>query len=346
LHRDFAAGKIPPEAVARLSPTMLLELATAVFTIDRVLPDHSLAAQIAQTVTGSTAFGLRLALTARAPTDFADALVHFDPAVQLAALDELTRIIKTDNVLPPPDILALIFTHRQSMSAAYLHALFAFASVALALPIPPEIADQALRICIGDWFASPVASNRGCTIIKRTLADATPEQLALMNAFCLAKVRAGAMTSVITDVFTHVCQKQRNTALLFAETDAYFRSVSGPVTIPIAEALAVTKLSRAGEGDDASVVLPPSDYFFQKFNAILAAEKREREMGHAKVTQMYSGVYSKALQLLEDPKFRIFAPVLAMFPDDRPVPPEIDEFLEAQGDRIARVHVVESAHEW
>jgi hypothetical protein len=135
-------------------------------------------------------------------------------------------------------------------------------------------------------------------------------------------------------------------ALLFTEMDAYLRSVAGLATIPIAEAMSIAKLMESDTEDDAVVGLPPSDYFFQRFNAVVATEKRDREIRHQRVTALYEGVHRKALELLEDPKFRIFAPVLAMFPEDVPVPPEIDEFLAVQRDQILRVHVVESAHEW
>jgi hypothetical protein len=69
-------------------------------------------------------------------------------------------------------------------------------------------------------------------------------------------------------------------------------------------------------------------------------------MGHAAVAAKYCGVYRRALDLLGDPKLRIFAPLFAMFPEDVPVPREIEDFFAAQSERIARVHVVESAHEW
>jgi hypothetical protein len=202
--------------------------------------------------------------------------------MQLIVIEEMTRLAKAaDGQLP----LRALFTRKPVMTSAYLHALFTFAPIAVALwlRLPPELLDQAMRIRVGDWFASRVASSRGCAIIKRAL---TADLHSAMTQYCVR-----AVTPFVIEVFTMLC-----------ETDRFFKRMRGPAAIPVAEAVV--------------------------FATALAAK--------------YCGVSRRSFDLLEDPKQRIFA----MFPGDVPVPREIDDFFAAQNERVARVHVVESTHEW
>jgi hypothetical protein len=87
-------------------------------------------------------------------------------------------------------------------------------------------------------------------------------------------------------------------------------------------------------------------YFFALFNAVVAAERKGCTWLRRKLMGRFSGVYRRALELLEDPKLRMFAPVLALFPEDVPVPPELARFFEDSAGRITCVHEREVAHEW
>jgi hypothetical protein len=87
-------------------------------------------------------------------------------------------------------------------------------------------------------------------------------------------------------------------------------------------------------------------YFFALFNATVAAERQRRGTGFAEIAAKYAGVYRRALEMLGDPKLRIFAPVLAMFPDDVQVPPQLDAFIEQNRDKIQRAYALEAEHEW
>jgi hypothetical protein len=158
LHRDFPA---------------LVEIA-----LDRTLPDRLLSIRWERRSRKQR--GLNAARGARTPAteqELAAALAHFDLVVQLIAVEEMTRIAKAADGQLLVELLAAIFSHKPGMTSVYLHALFTFASIAIALllllllllPLPPDILDHAIRICIGDWFASRVPSSRGWTITKRAL---------------------------------------------------------------------------------------------------------------------------------------------------------------------------------
>jgi hypothetical protein len=78
---------------------------------------------------------------------------------------------------------------------------------------------------------------------------------------------------------------------------------------------------------------PPQD-FLQLFGAVVAVERRQRAV--ARVTVAFKGVSRRPLELLDDPKLRVRAPVL----------PEIEQFFIAQRDKIVRGHVAQSTHSW
>jgi hypothetical protein len=143
--------------------------------------------------------------------------------VQLIAVEEMTRIAKAADGELPVELFAAIFTHKPVMTSVYIHALFTFASIAVALPLPPDILDQAIRICVGDWFASRVAFSRWWTIIKRAL---TPDLLSAMPQYWVSRIRSRAVTPFVIEVFT-----------MLSETDRYFKRMRGPAAIAVAEAV-------------------------------------------------------------------------------------------------------------
>jgi hypothetical protein len=82
------------------------------------------------------------------------------------------------------------------------------------------------------------------------------------------------------------------------------------------------------------------------FNAVVVAEKKRRKLTHERLSGKYQGVHRRALELLSHPKLRVFAPMLAQFADDVPVPAEIERFFQEAEQNVVRTYTTDACHEW
>ena len=125
----------------------------------------------------------------------------------------------------------------------------------------------------------------------------------------------------------------------------FLKYADGPLAITVAEAVTL-----AGESAeylrDTLYAVPTCSSFFAYFNAIVAIEKRYRDLEHPEIIQLYRGVHRIALEYLNNPKLRIFAPMFALSAQDVPIPEEVEKYISDTTEKISRVHSVDAHHEW
>jgi hypothetical protein len=79
----------------------------------------------------------------------------------------------------------------------------------------------------------------------------------------------------------------------------------------------------------------PTARFFAMWYAVVAIERSVPGMNHESMHNLFWKGHEIALQLLNDPLMRPFAPVFAMLDPDRPIPSELNEFREETSKLLA-----------
>lgn len=87
-------------------------------------------------------------------------------------------------------------------------------------------------------------------------------------------------------------------------------------------------------------------HFYVLFNALVSIQKKNRSMVNVELQKRFSGVQLKALEMLNDPKFRIFAPLLALIEHDHEIPIVLKNYLDSIQDKIQRVYITDHFHEF
>jgi hypothetical protein len=168
----------------------------------------------------------------------------------------------------------------------------------------------------------------------------------MIEDYCIAQFQKGFVTSSVLETLSTLCLNFPERTVWFDTVRTWLQNANGPAAIELVELIAIHGVLNDRAGREAARLIPSSPYFFGLFNAIVAAEKMNRAIMHCEVSEKYTGVFRRALEFLEHPKLRIFSPILAMFPEDVPMPPVFDAFLAENAGKIQRMHQTESAHEW
>jgi hypothetical protein len=228
------------------------------------------------------------------------------------------------------------------LSAVYA-ALLLLTSRRLARKHVKQIFDAVPRL-----FADNGSAARLAILFKRLLGFLEPRgrEVRAIHEFCVQTAVAMGPPLAVMDLFTAVCSKNRDSSDFFRVMERCIATVAGYNAAVLAEATAIHAFSCVEDARDAIAVVPSCSVFFVLFNAVVASEKKHRRMGHEKLIEKYKGVHRRALEMLSDPKFRVFAPMFALFPEDVEVPAAVEEFLRETAGRVQRIDVVDQCHSW
>jgi hypothetical protein len=261
----------------------------------------------------------------------------------------MTSLIKSGAYITQSRIISAI-AHPQFMkNSLFVHLVFRWVMAVFARDLSAKMLTEIYTAAETVWFSRPAHSIR-LHVIQRKIISASNagakqsrRELAMINEYCISQVKAGFVTIGLIEVFVALSIKSKDHQPFFRAVGDWVASLSGAAAIPIAQAIALHHLSY---GSDAGAAQLQMRYFYVLFNCIIVRGKQNRALGHAEWTAKYTGVYRRALELLNDPRLRVFAPVLAMFADDVPVPAEVEAFFQQNVDRIERFYTLDSAHEW
>jgi hypothetical protein len=258
----------------------------------------------------------------------------------------------TDVFFPSRNLVCLTTTPCFIKNALFVTSIFNFAVALLSRPILMTLLTDVYVAAETLWFSAPVHSVRLCliqkrvtTFSKRGMKDGRPEAR-MIEAYCLKQFRADRVTVALIEAFSAHCTKRGEPQKFFNAVREWLPCAGGPSAVELAEAVALYAVASEPEAPDVETLLPIFPSFFALFNAVATAERKRRGLGHQGLRERFRGVYNRALELLDDPKLRIFSPVLAMFAEDTPVPAELETFFVENTDRIQRAYEAEAAHEW
>jgi hypothetical protein len=202
------------------------------------------------------------------------------------------------------------------------------------------------------WFAAPTEHSRLAVLQKRIINLSYPVRLRtrkdvrMIENFCVAQIRRGFVSSGLLDVYATLCGRTHEWRAFFEVLSECVAGREGPAAISVLEQMALQALAADPETVEAARVVPETPYFFGFFNAVIAVEKKNKAMRHEDLARKMEGVHRRALELLEHPKFRFFAPLYALFEEAVEVPGALEDFLDQNLDRMKATYETESAHEW
>jgi hypothetical protein len=202
------------------------------------------------------------------------------------------------------------------------------------------------------WFGRPTEHGKLAFVQKRIInlpSGARPrshKDVHMIEDFCAAQVKQGFVTPALLDAYVAVCGRTHGYHGFFEALYEWLSGGVGPAAIFALEQMALQALAADPEAVEAARVVPETSYFFGLFNAVLAVEKKSRAMRHEDLLRKLAGVHRRALELVNDTKFRFFAPLYALFEDPVDVPGELEAFLDQNRDRMQASYETESAHEW
>ncbi|OHT11082.1 hypothetical protein TRFO_04018 [Tritrichomonas foetus] len=97
---------------------------------------------------------------------------------------------------------------------------------------------------------------------------------------------------------------------------------------------------------DVCNILPDIQDFYSIFNAIVVIEKKHKSISLINFMKKLSGAQLLAIQALTDPKYRIFSPLFALFPDNANVPVELSQYMVKVQNNIQVNRITDSYHEF
>jgi hypothetical protein len=269
-----------------------------------------------------------------------------DPSLQLIALEEMTTLIKGGQFFPSSPTIEAAMTPQFMKNSIFVHLTFRWIMTFFTKELSSRLLTKIYQASETIWFGRPANSLRLHAIQKKVIAMSSASlknskrELAMIQDYCIGQIKSGFVTPGLIDVFTSLCTKTKDSRQFCEVTESWLAGPIGPGTLTIAESIAQ---HRQANGVDPSGQMR---YFFGLFNCEVLGEKQNRGGGHANVISRYTGAYKRAIELLGHPKLRVFAPILAMFPEDVPVPSEIEAFFDANLEKIQRTFSLEAEHEW
>ncbi|OHT12923.1 hypothetical protein TRFO_17079 [Tritrichomonas foetus] len=148
------------------------------------------------------------------------------------------------------------------------------------------------------------------------------------------------------DIFAAVAKHAGKFEIFVSRMKDYIVKTQSYSMANIAESVALHLMQASNDVSEANNVLPEIPDFYTYFNAIVSMEKKNRSMVHLQLQKKYKGAHLRALEMLKEPKFRLFAPLLALIKDDIEVPEKLKEYLSLIERKIQREHVTDTYHEF
>jgi hypothetical protein len=304
--------------------------------------------QVAAVLTESFPLGVRLSIKSKHSDRkrFTSFMTSFDPALQLIALEEMTVLIKAGSYFPPSQTIAIAMNPQFMKNSMFVHLVFRWVMSFFVKDLSPKLLTEIYSASETIWFGKPANSVRLHAIQKKVIGMSTASlkqshrELVMIHDYCMAQVKAGFVTNGLVDTWVSLCSKTKEHQQFCDAMESWMSGSIGPAAIGATETVATHRQGNGGDG------IGSMRYFFGLFNCVLAMERQNRKLGHTDLMAQYTGVHRRAFELLDDPKLRVFAPILAMFPEDVPVPSYMETFLQESIDKIQRGYSLEAEHEW
>jgi hypothetical protein len=250
--------------------------------------------------------------------------------------------------VPSREVLDLLTSAKFSSCGLVTTALYELMMVLLPRLPPVDHTELYVR-CASEWFALSACSGLLIRIARRlVLAHQAKHShvLKVLEKDLIDQVHRRNASATLVEVFTFLTHRLRYNHQLFEVMHEYLIDQTGYDAVPVIEAVAGFGAQSGFDRNDVTSVIPTCADFYGTFSAIVIAIKKNRSLKPDALAGKYKGVYRKALDLLGDAKLRVFAPMLAMFPDDAPVPAQILSFFDQIRDKITRTHKPDTEHEW
>jgi hypothetical protein len=272
----------------------------------------------------------------------------------MLVIDELTKSMKAaaDDTTPSDSVVSVLTSSKFVRNGLLMNSLHSWMmSLLTKTSFDHKQIKKLYRVC-ETWFRGPVNIQRFTALQKRIIGYSLPahsrerKELRLIEDFCVEQVQLGHVTAPLMEIFTSVVGKTKQYHRFFDSMNEWIGAGVGPAAVAALEQMALQGVASDSAAGEVSRVVPPIPYFFGFFSAIVAAERKNRSMKHIETVRRLSGVHRRAIELLEHPRFRFFAPLYALCSEDVTVPVEIEEFLERNQDKMQALYEVESANEW
>jgi hypothetical protein len=347
-----ADGLLPPPALSNLPAADIVEIVFAIMTSKKYVDLKPIMSQLAPLLPATNAYSLRLFYSDPCLAQFRPAalpVASIDPAIQIIAFEELTKQMQSDlDWVPSNDQFASFCSGRFAYLEPCLAAVYALLLLLTSRKLLPKQIKQVFDASMTKLFPDGGNAPRLAVILKRLLPclELRGKEVKAIQMFCVQTAKSQGLPPAVLDLFTSVCDKLRENPLFVETVQSCLETVAGYNQATLAESCATQGFSFVSDTSDVIAVVPKCSLFFSMFNAVVVSEKKHRQMGHARFAAGFQGVHKRALELLSVPKFRIFAPMLALFPEDIPVPEAIETFFVEHEDKIQRLHVQDQYHEW
>jgi hypothetical protein len=153
-----------------------------------------------------------------------------------------------------------------------------------------------------------------------------PEMRALL-AFAESLFQLPVVPLAACELLSQCCKRLREPGHAKAVFEAYLRQFSSYQSHSFTVKAGECVLSFNPGSHSVFDIVPIARRFFATWSAIVAVERSVHGMTHAAMQSLFWTGHEVALQLLDDPVMRPFAPVFALLDGDRPLPPELGEFV-------------------
>jgi hypothetical protein len=269
------------------------------------------------------------------------------PSVQTLAMDETAlRMKRNPTFVPPAGCFDSIFNSKFVVTVVSASAFHEAAYMLTDNGLTRWQVNMIFRAC-GRALLNPPFIAKYISVMRRLASSvkARGKIVPQVRDLCITLGDRRNPSRVI-DCYMYVSGKLKDDIGCLAQLEVWLGSMFGMDAIDVAQDAAMHALTCVESITDAADVVPSCSDFLAVFNAVVAVEKKNRQLVHTRLMEKYHGVHRRALELLNIPKLRIFAPMFALFPEDIPVPEAIEEFFRESEARIQRTHAIDAYHEW
>ena len=345
-YNEVLAGKLRGQPV---SPAEEAEIVYAVKTISKYTKTKKISKHLCASARLMSPYGSLMSLNGsdlENPT-VPDLLKSAMPSVRIQAIDFVVACMKrASTLLPPKEIIDTILNQPYVLTSTIEDSLYPFI---LALgskeTLPVKVVRDAFTRSYKYFFKAPCSQIRLMGVMNRLLPFlAKPEELSTVREFVESLIKGHTYfpSCAIDFMITFNRMTKNEDSHLFPD---FLKYADGPLAVSAAESVTLATES-AGYLRDTLYAVPKCGSFFAYFNAIVAIEKRYRDLEHPEIVQEYRGVHRIALEYLNNPRLRIFAPMFALSAQDVPIPEEVDRYISDTTEKISRVHSIDAHHEW
>ena len=268
-------------------------------------------------------------------------------SVRIQAIDFVVACMRRDStVMPPKEIIDTILNQSYVLTSTIEDSIYPFVLILGSKEtLPMKVLRDAFTRSYKYFFKAPCSQIRLMGVMNRLLPFLVrPDDISTIREFVESLIKGHTYfpSCAIDFMVTFNRMTKNEESQLFPD---FLKYADGPLAVTAAEAVTL-----AGESAeylrDTLYAVPTCSSFFAYFNAIVAIEKRYRDLEHPEIIQLYRGVHRIALEYLNNPKLRIFARMFALSAQDVPIPEEVEKYISDTTEKISRVHSVDAHHEW